>query len=144
MIVFLVMPKTLIFFVLEVSPFIISILFLATLKDFDKNLINSLFAAPSTGGVEIFIFKAPSYSPTIWLFEARGITLTGKIMAPLFSLTLINYLSKTPATAICKKFNIKRTIIGEISNIPSGGINFRKGSSTGSVKRDRNLKTLLE
>ena len=49
---------------------------LATPNFFAKNLISSAFAAPSTGGAAILTFKAPPWSPTISLFDARGTIVT--------------------------------------------------------------------
>src|SRR5262249_7677770 len=50
-----------------------------------RTLINSAFAAPSTGGKARRTRKAPSCSPTISLREARGDTRTVKVIAPSFS-----------------------------------------------------------
>src|SRR5215208_4418899 len=79
----------LICFVFEVCPERISTSDFETPKVFDKTLINSAFAAPSTGGEAILIFSAPSCAPTISLFEARGTTRTLKISAPFFSVKFI-------------------------------------------------------
>jgi hypothetical protein len=39
---------------------------------FERNLMHNLLADPSTGGAVSFIFKAPSCSPTMVLFERSG------------------------------------------------------------------------
>jgi len=63
----------------------ISISDFETPKVFAKSLIISAFAAPSTGGDAIRTFNAPSCSPTISLFDARGTTRTLKIIESSFS-----------------------------------------------------------
>ena len=73
----------------EVSPFMISTSLFATPKDLASNLINSAFAAPSTGGDEMRIFNEPSCGPTILLLEDRGTTRTSNNIAPSFSVKSI-------------------------------------------------------
>ena len=56
----------------------------------------------------------------------------------LFYCTVIeifNYLKNTAATAVWRKPRINNTIIGEISNIITGGINRLNGTKIGSVIR---------
>jgi len=57
---------------------------LETPKLFESSFISSLLAAPSTGGAEIFTFRASSYSPTIPLFDERGMTRTPKVIESEF------------------------------------------------------------
>ena len=76
-------------FAFEVCPPMISTALFETSKVFAKSLINSAFAAPSTGGEAILTFNAPSNSPTISLFDARGTTRTVKIIESSFSVKLI-------------------------------------------------------
>ncbi|HEV7701666.1 MAG TPA: hypothetical protein VGO43_15655 [Pyrinomonadaceae bacterium] len=61
---------------LDVSPEIIATSRFATENVFASNLINSMFAAPSTGGEVSRIFKMPFVRPTTSLFDARGTTRT--------------------------------------------------------------------
>ena len=84
----------LICFVFEVCPATISTSDFETSKVFAKTLINSAFAAPSTGGEAILTFNAPSCAPTISLLEARGTTRALKIIAPFFSVKFIKNKQK--------------------------------------------------
>src|SRR5215213_3866115 len=87
----------LICFALEACPLRISTFDFETSKVFAKTLINSAFAAPSTGGAAILTFNAPSCAPTISLFEARGTTRALKTSAPFFSLKFIKNKQKAAA-----------------------------------------------
>jgi len=75
--------------VFDVSPATIETFDFPTPNAFASNRTTSSFAAPSTGGADILIFKDPSSSPTISLFDARGITRMTNEMLPSFSVTLI-------------------------------------------------------
>ena len=83
-------PEIFTCFVFEVCPPIISTELFEMPKVFARSFSNSAFAAPSIGGDAIRIFNAPSNSPTISLFEARGTTRTVKIIALSFSVKFIN------------------------------------------------------
>ena len=54
---------------------------------------------------------------------------------------IFDYLKRTPATAVWRNQIIKSTIIGEMSNIITGGIKRRKGTKIGSVTRIKNRIT---
>ena len=56
-------------------PLIISIFDLEISKNSDKNIINALFALPSTGGAFSAIHKTPSRSPLISVFLAFGVII---------------------------------------------------------------------
>lgn len=79
------MPPTRTCFCFEVCPLNISTALFGTPNFFDKIFINSSFAAPPVGGEAILTFNAPSISPTISLFDARGTTRTLKIKPSVFS-----------------------------------------------------------
>ena len=113
----------------EVCPETISTSLFGTPSVFAKSLINSVFAAPSTGGEATLTFTAPSSAPTISDLDARGTTLTANNTAPSFSEMLIKtgmvqFLTKTFNTIDCRNMITISTIIAEISNMPNGGINF--------------------
>lgn len=70
----LVLPSMPICFNLPLCPLTIFTALRETLNVFAKILINSSFAAPSTGGAAIRTRKAPLCSPTTSLRDARGTT----------------------------------------------------------------------
>jgi hypothetical protein len=82
--------------VLDVWPETISTLLRETSNVLARSFISSAFAAPSTGGEQRRTFKAPSSSPTISLFDARGATRTPKNTAPSFSSKLIKIVKSSP------------------------------------------------
>lgn len=88
---FFFIPEIFTCFALEVFPLRISTWLLETANSFAKSLTSSAFAAPSTGGAFNFTFNALSYSPTISLFDERGITRTEKIRESSFSVKSIIY-----------------------------------------------------
>lgn len=78
----------------EVSPLTIETWLLETPKCLANSRTISAFAAPLTGGEQIRTFSEPSCSPTISLFEARGMTRTATITqlfcSEMFNDTLVN------------------------------------------------------
>jgi len=132
-----------------------------TLSCFERNLINSRFAAPSTGGAAMRIRNTPSCRPAVSLRDARGTTRTEKVTPPECSRyhvtrpLMVNAKSKivnqggqkncsgqsrsrVEATTVWHIHTIKKAISGEISNMPTVGSRRRNGARRGSVARTKN------
>ena len=98
------MPEISIRFVFEVPPLTIRTEVFETPHFFESIPINSLFAAPSTGGAANFTFNAPPYSPAIPLFDDRGMTRTSKLIESLFSFISISSIKlRRPPSAESSK-----------------------------------------
>lgn len=131
----------LICFVFEVCPDRISTADFETPKVFAKSLTSSTFAAPSTGGEAILTRNAPSCSPTISLFDARGTTRTLKTRSPFFSLKLINKFQTRakPRLAAIESKSKRASPKYQTSRLAGSGAAPEAGSGRLRVARNREM-----